>query len=202
MLACGSTPPQQHQAAEPIAIAPPADTQSPGPEPAATSTPAPTATETTAPPVTESNAAEKELHPANAQSGLKTALPGPHLGAPCDRADTAHCGRSGRIAVQRNDNQSMAMRPDMPCTLSAVSTEKTGYVLRACVAEGQVYASGECIMCRMMGAGWSVIGEIDAMTIAQRSDLQKRLGLPASPTLQFEAAWAAAIAKAAKRVKP
>ncbi len=96
----------------------------------------------------------------------------------------------------------MAVRSNMPCTLSRVSTETTGYVFKACVAEGQVYASGECFMCRLMGAGWSVIGDIDQMTIAQSTDLQKRLGLPTKPALQSESAWRAAIASAASKAKP
>lgn len=131
-----------------------------------------------------------------------TTQPGPHLGSPCDRADTTHCGKLGRVAVQRNESYSMAVRSNLPCTLSPVSAEQNGFVFKACVAEGQVHASGECIMCRLMGAGWSVIGDIDQMTLAQSDDLQKRLGLPTKPALHSEAAWRAAIAAAASKAKP
>ncbi len=199
-LACSSSPPQEPKAAEPVAISPPSPT-APQSNPAATSTPAPKVAETNPAQGTQTDDGPKPLHPANTLPGHKTPRPGPQLGSPCDRTDTTHCGKSGRVAVQRNESHSMAMRSNMPCTLSHVSSNQAGFSFRACVAEGQVYASGECVMCRMMGAGWSAIGDIDEMTIAQSRDLQKRLGLPAKPVLRSEAAWKAAIANAASRMK-
>ena len=202
LFACGSSPPQQAQAAEPVVISPPVSKQSPQPQPKDPSAPA-AAPETTPPDPNQPQGGLKQPHPAGASGEARPAAAraGRPLGSPCDPADTNHCGKSGRVAVQRDESHSMALHSNMPCTLNKV-TAQTGYVFAACVAEGQIHASGRCVMCRMIDAGWSVVGQINEMTSAQTLDLQQRLGLPAKPALQSEAAWKAALSIAASKVKP
>ncbi|MCA9617601.1 MAG: hypothetical protein KC731_01180 [Myxococcales bacterium] len=120
---------------------------------------------------------------------------GTDLGRPCSIGED-RCGEAGRIAWWE-DPRNGVLGKQLPCTPRRVAEMAKGHDLSACVHQGVIYAAGQCIICRLMNAGWTVIAAPEELTQPQRLDLSARLGFGSEAPRDL-AGWREAIDAAAE----
>jgi hypothetical protein len=120
------------------------------------------------------------------------------LGAPCRPGGGVNgiepCGSKQRISMRFVSHSMGAVAAKaLPCTL-AKRDASPGMSVTACVADGTLYASADCMMCRVPGSGWNAIAKLDELTPGQATALQARLGISSDAPLRGEKAWTRALA--------